>query len=391
MKRIIALLLSFALLFTLAVGCSGSSTPADTTGNPSSDNSNTAAAETGDKADDTVYDFIVQNWDPGSSICAMYVEVLGGIMNEKSNGRMTFTYYHGGSLVGAKDTLPAVQNGVCDMAWGACSAFAGVFPISEGAGLPYNGVTCGRMGTKVLWDLYQNYEPLQKEYESVVPISLYCTTTVPLSTTTVKIETVKDLKGLMIRVPNSAVGLWCSQLGLTPQTIANPETYESLEKNVINGCLNDWHNLHAFSLLEVLDYIMDVPACHSPAWVLMNKDKYDSLPDDLKAIVDEMAGGFATELAADAWDYTRSWVMDKTAAAGVEVYKPTAEVEAAMENAAVAAAKDYITYCDGFGLNGQEISDKYSELVAKYADQYKDPWTNFESEFIPYMEKYYSK
>jgi TRAP-type C4-dicarboxylate transport system substrate-binding protein len=391
LKKLLALLLALTMIVVLAAGGGGSKT----TETPAAETpaTETPAAETpsaGDTANLETRDFIVQCWDPASSVCAMFVEVLGGIMNEKSDGRMTFTYYHGGSLVGAKDTWDAIQNGVCDMAWGACSPFAGVFPISEGVALPFNGVTADVWALLFIWDLYNMYQPLRDEYSTVHMVALGANTTAPLSLTGSKAETPADLEGRMIRVPNSVVALWCKTLGMVPQTIAPPETYEALEKNVVNGCTCDWHFINAFSLPEVLNNICDVPTCHSPLWFLVNQDVYDGLPDDMKAIVDELSeNGFAAELMGEAWDYTRSWVIDQCVEKGIEVYQPTDELRAAMVAAAEVTFTDYKAYCDGLGQNGEEIFTKYASLINHYADQYADPWTDYESTFVAYKDKYY--
>jgi TRAP-type C4-dicarboxylate transport system substrate-binding protein len=81
----------------------------------------------------------------------------------------------------------------------------------------------------------------------------------PISTTEKKLETVGDIRGLRVRAPGSTCALWCSAIGMSPMTVATLETHLLLEKGVIAGCLNDWHNISASRLYEDFNYIMDYP------------------------------------------------------------------------------------------------------------------------------------
>ena len=358
-KKVLALLIVLLMVVSLAAcggGGGGTSTP------------------NGGGDDGKVYNLIVQNHDPATSICGQYVEAWGKKVSEASNGRIQFTYYHGGSLVSAAESVEAVKNGTADMCWSAASIYSGQFPISEGVMLPLNGVNCARYGSKVMMDMLKEMPEMQNEYKDFKVIQLSACTYAPISLTSKKLEKIEDFKGLRIRAAGSTVTLWAQALGMSPMTVPTPETYESLQKNVIEACINDWHNISAIKLTEVIKYICDYPVNCSPLFMLMNKDSYNNLPDDLKAIIDQYSGDYASEMAGIYWDSTRAWVYDTADENGVEIYEPSEELVAAFGSVKDQVHKEYIEYLNSKNLNGQAIYDKMMEIIARYADEYKDPW-----------------
>ena len=248
--------------------------------------------------------------------------------------------------------MNAVLNGTADICWSAATIYSGQFPISEFIQLPLSGITCARMGCDVMQDMYNEIAAFQDEYSEFKPLMLGSCTYAPISTTEKKIETVDDIHGLRLRAPGSTCALWCSAVGMEPMTVATPETYESLEKGVIEGCLNDWHNVSAFKLYENLDYIMDYPTPGSPIFLLMNKDKYDSMPADLQAIIDEYSDAYASDMAGIYWDSTRAWIYDNAEEFGVEIYEPSDELYTYFTSDEVKAQvhAEYIDYLNEFGL-----------------------------------------
>jgi TRAP-type C4-dicarboxylate transport system substrate-binding protein len=258
MKRIAALLLAIALgLIPASCDAAHGGTEADSDAAVSAD----AQTSSGTK----VYELIVQNHDPASSICGQYVEAWGRTVEDASGGRIKFIYHHGGSLVGADDSVNAVLNGTADICWSAASIYSGQFPISEFIQLPLSGITCARMGCDIMQDMLREIPAFAAEYAAFKVIMLGSCTYAPVSTTIRKLETVNDIRGLRIRAPGSTCALWCSSVDMSPMTVATPETNGLLENGVIEGCLNDWHNISAagFTKILITSWIIRRPALPS--------------------------------------------------------------------------------------------------------------------------------
>lgn len=139
---------------------------------------------------------------------------------------------------------------------------------------------------------------------------------------------------------------------------------------------NDWHNIDCFNLYEVVQYVMNYTVNTTSCFMLMNKAKYESLPEDLQALLDKY-NNYASDMAGWYRDCMYTITGEKMKDLGVEIYTPNDEVRAYMESEEIKVAMEqwYIEYLNGFGLDGQKIWDKCTEIVARYADDYADPYS----------------
>ncbi len=347
-RKIIALIVAFAALFTLAA-CG----------------SNGGNANTGDASGEKeVYELIVQNHDPATSICAKYLEAWGAKVTEASGGRIQFIFYHGGSLGGATETVDMVLNGQADIGWTASAINVGRFPCSDGICLPMMGFENTVEAAKTMWKMYETHDYISDEWKDFKVIQIAAACDVPI-TSNRKIETVEDFSGLRMRCVVPSVVYMLQYLGSVPMSITISDTYENLEKNVADGCMNDWHNIMAFSLWDVLDYAMDAKVSYSNQALLMNWDSYNELPDDLKAIIDEYSGEFAAIMAGEYWDSSIEQSRALAAEAGVEIYEASPEVQKALEEAAAYGWEKWAEDMNAEGYDGAQIVADFQAAMAE--------------------------
>ena len=357
MKKVLALTLVLVLALAMLSGCGSSGSKAK---------------------DDTVYNLIVVNHDASTSMCEKYIETLFNQISEASDGRLTFTYQPGGSLLGATETMDGVKDGTADICWSATSFFGGRFRISEFINLCANGCLSARHATDVYQEMYEEIPELQKELGDWKIIALHSCSYGPISTVKNKIEKAEDFKGKQIRTAGTVAAKYIEALGGTPITVPTSDVYEGVSKGVFDGFTNDWHNIDCFKLYEPIDYCLDLPVSYTSCFVMMNKESYEKLPDDLKAIIDEYAGNYAGDMAGYWWDSCNYWVADKMRANGVEVYKPSEELKTwAQSDEIVKPIHEwYIGYLNEAGYDGQAIYDKCVEIVNKTAPDHTGDWDN---------------
>ena len=103
------------------------------------------------------------------------------------------------------------------------------------------------------------------------------------------------MKGLKLR-GTGRLGDIVKALGGTPIPIATPDLYDSLKRGVIEGALLPFETLKGFKTGEVQKYVTaswKVGSAYA-FYVVMNKDKWNSLPPDVQKVITD----FSTEFTA---------------------------------------------------------------------------------------------
>jgi TRAP-type C4-dicarboxylate transport system substrate-binding protein len=320
------------------------------------------------------FNFVFQNPGPEDSVYGKYIEDWCAAVTEASGGRIGFTIFNDGVLFGAYESAEAVRYGAADICW-LETRFSGQFPISEFLQLPLNGNSCSRVGSKAVTEMFEVSPELRAEYEDFKVIQVSSGVPAPIGTTTKKLETVADLQGLKIRIPGVSVCAdWAAAVGMMPVTMTISDTYEALEKYVIDGCISDWYGIGALELTDLTRYIMDWTLPGSANAVLMNKDSYNSLPDDLKRVVDEHSMSYASDMAGIYLDSTRAETLKQAEESGVEIYKASDELVNKFNSVKDEVHKQYIDSLNERGLDGQKIYDQFTEIMDKYNAEYDDTW-----------------
>lgn len=378
MKKIIALVLSAIMCIGILAGCGGSSNNAGT--KAADDGTQAPVENTGE-----TYTFTVVNHDSATCMGEKWLETVLGYIKEESNGQIDFNFQPGGSLFGASETIDAVKDGSADICWMTTGTYGGRFPLSEFINLVGNGINSAQMGSAVLNTMYKEIPEVAAEYDGWHILALHGTSLSPISTANKKIETVNDLKGLRLRVAGSIPTIYVNAIGATAVALPTSQVYDDLSKNALDGMCNDWHNIDCFRLYEPIKYCMDVSLNMTASGVFMNQARYDSLPDDLKALFDKYFNNYyASDMAGYWWDSCRYWVGDEMKENGVEIYEPSAEVEDWLfsEDILKETHDGYISFLvekTSFDeTQAKEFYDKCMDIVDRFADDYAHVW---DSEF----------
>jgi tripartite ATP-independent transporter DctP family solute receptor len=107
-----------------------------------------------------------------------------------------------------------------------------------------------------------------------------------LTTTRHQIKTVGDLKGLKVRVPIGPVwtSLWAA-LGAGPTSIDVSECYSALQTGIVDGQENALQEIESLKFYEVQKYCSLTNHMWDGWWIIGNKEMWNKLPDDIKAII----------------------------------------------------------------------------------------------------------
>jgi TRAP-type C4-dicarboxylate transport system substrate-binding protein len=144
---------------------------------------------------------------------------------------------------------------------------------------------------------------------------------------------------------------------------------ESLSKGVIDGATIPWEVTTALKVSELVDNHteFDGPAIYNLTFVLaMNKAKYDSLPDDLMAVIDANSGlefsVFAGGVMQDSDGPARQIAVDR----GNNIITISAEDAKQWEELARPIYENWIADVAAKGIDGQEMIDEANQLMSEY-------------------------
>ncbi|MFH1932473.1 MAG: TRAP transporter substrate-binding protein [Pseudomonadota bacterium] len=309
----------------------------------------------------------VAQYFPPPSFQSKVLEEFCRDLEKRTNGAVKVDYYSGGSLLKAPAMFDGVVSGIADIGYSHVYYTAGRMPVTEAVGLPL-GYPSAWVGGQVINDFYQEFKP--KEFDKVHV--LWMNTTPPSAIATAKkpIRKLEDLKGLTIRAPGQA-GEVIKALGGTPAPTPMMEVYDALAKGVIDGEASNFETLFAFKFAEVVKYTTSVWQINNPFpfYLVMNKNSYNKLPPDIKAIFDTLVGEYKERyiLTWNAIDFVgKAFGLSK----GVEfVDLPPSELQV-WQTAVIPVIDDYVKRMVGKGYSEAEVRG-----WVKFLRERSDYWT----------------
>jgi TRAP-type C4-dicarboxylate transport system substrate-binding protein len=226
-------------------------------------------------------------------------------INKQSNDRLKCQIFPAMQLGGTPPQLfDQVRDGVVDIVWTVPTYAAGRFSKSEVFELPFMAHTA-KSGSQALWQ-YVHKNALD-EFKGVRPILMHVHDGSVFHFRSKPVKRLEELRGMKIRAATRINARMLAALGATPVQMPLPQVAEALSKGVIDGAMVPWEGVPAIKLHEIAKYHLETPP-GAPRFsntifvMAINPAKYDSLPPDLKKVIDANSG-----LAMSAWAGEKGW------------------------------------------------------------------------------------
>jgi TRAP-type transport system periplasmic protein len=141
-------------------------------------------------------------------------------------------------------------------------------------------------------DFYEKFKP--KDFDAYHVLMLGASPINVIQTLNKPVRTLEDVKWLRLR-GTGRLGDIVKALGAVPVPISTPDLYDSLKRSVIEGALIPMETLKGFKTGELLKYTTASWRVGSAYcfYVLMNKNKWNSLPADVKKVFTKFSHEFA--------------------------------------------------------------------------------------------------
>lgn len=291
-------------------------------------------------------------------------------LSKESAGRLKCQIYPAMQLGGTPPQLvDQVKNGVADIVWTSPSYSTGRFPATEALDLPFALPPDGLGGSRAMWEYYEKHA--QNDFKDYKMLALFTGMNTLIVTASKPILRLDDLKGVKLRSPSRLGSKMLQALGGTPVNMPAAQITEAVSKGVIDGAMAAWDLIPSVKLEEVAKYFMEAQPnqpgfAQVPVVMLMNKNKYASLPPELKQVIDRNSGTALVEMAGRAWDRAAADGRRKAQEAGGKILIIKPEDYAAMRAATASVEQEWIKEVGGRGLDGARMARDLHGITAKY-------------------------
>ncbi len=234
---------------------------------------------------------MVTTWPPNFPVLGEGCNLFAEWVYKMSAGRMKISPYGSGELIPGLQSFDAVSMGAVEMGHGAGYYWIGKFPASQFfTTVPFgmnaqefNAWMYAGNGIKLWKEVYAEY--------NLVPFPAGNTGFQMGGWFNKEINSIEDLKGLKMRIPGLG-GNVLARAGGTPVVSAGSEIYTNLERGVIDATewIGPYHD-YLMGFHEIAKYYY-TPGWHEPQACLeliVNKKKYEDLPEDLQVIIETAA------------------------------------------------------------------------------------------------------
>ena len=211
-------------------------------------------------------------------------------VEEASGGTIKIQAFHGQTLAKGKDMWSAVKSGVTDIGWCFHGYWPGMTPLTDVISMPALPFRTAEKGSAALWQLYEKFPAIQKEFKDVKVLLFYTSEPYSLITRTKPVKTLEDIKGMKIRMSGGPPTDMMKALGGVPMLIPMPDNYISMQKGVIDGLGVPWEAIHVWRFYEVAKYYTEVPFPAVYFSIAMNKSRWNRLPKETQDAIMNVGG-----------------------------------------------------------------------------------------------------
>jgi TRAP-type transport system periplasmic protein len=308
---------------------------------------------------------------PMGSVPRFFIVPWAEKVEADSGGRINVEIYPAMQLGGAPPALyDQIRDGVIDCGWTIPAYTPGRFPEAEAMELPFMTSMSGEASSRAAWDYTQAH--LLERFSDIHLLAVHVHGPGVIHTTGGPIESIADFDGLQLRGPSRMANALLEELGATPVGMPVPAFPEALSRGTVDGGVIPWEVVPALRVEELAENHTQIGgdrALYNTFFIwAMNPDAYNSLPDDLKAVIDANSGIEISAWAGRAMDEGDDLAETAIRERGNTIVTLDDDIVAEIRDLGEGVTQRWIEEMTGLGLDGQQLVDDARALVAQYSD-----------------------
>ncbi|MEN0088012.1 MAG: TRAP transporter substrate-binding protein [Pseudomonadota bacterium] len=303
---------------------------------------------------------------PKSATQVDLIEPWAKRIEEQSNGRIEIKIFPAMTLGGKPgDLYRQVRDGSADIVWTLPGYTPGVFPRSEVFELPTVHQGSAEATTMAI---HNNFELIADDFKDLHPLLVHTHAGQALMMRDECATSAADLAGKKIRTPSRTGGWLISEWGAEPVGMPLPALPEAMAKGAVDGAMIPFEIAPTIRAAKFSKCGQSgaADARFGTALFLfaMNKERYEGLPDDLRAIIDDNSGEAFARYAGALWDSAETRAKELQIEQGQTVDMLDEATTAALTAASDAVIDRWVEEVGGANIDGAALVEAARAAVA---------------------------
>ena len=282
-------------------------------------------------------------------------------VEKRTDSCIRITVFPGGTLTKANQCFDGVAQGISDIGMSCFAYTRGRFPVMEAADLPL-GYPDGLTATRTANAFYRKHHP--KELSRVKVLYLHAHGPGLLHTRK-PVRTLSDLGNMKIRSTGLSAKV-VKALGGVPVAMPQGDTYESLQKGVVEGTFGPIEVLKGWRQAEVVTSTTDCRTVGytTTMFVVMNLAKWQALPADLQAIMETVNNEWI-DVHGKRWDDVDAAGRAYTLERGNQILSLSQAENAKWQQAVQPIIDQYVQSASAKGIDGKSVVQDLKDLIER--------------------------
>ena len=306
---------------------------------------------------------------PQANVPKLILDVWAKNVEKASEGRIKVNQFPSMQLGGKPpELMDQAIDGVADIVWTVVGYTPGRYPRTEVFELPFMMSDAGA-ASRAYWQMFDKHMK-DTEFKDLKILGTWVHGPGNIHSKN-PIKKVSDFEGVKVRGASRTVTRMLEKFGATSVGMPVPAVPEALSKGVIDATTIPWEVTGALKVPELVKNHTEFTgkALYTVTFVLaMNKAKFDSLPDDLKKVIDDNSGEEFSVFAGSTMQSVDAPAREKALAAGNTVITLTEAEAAEWQAAAQPVYGDWIAEMKEKGIDGEALISEAQELIKKYSE-----------------------
>ncbi|MCP4042840.1 MAG: TRAP transporter substrate-binding protein [Gammaproteobacteria bacterium] len=293
---------------------------------------------------------------------------------EKDSGGKIKVEIHPAMTLGgrAPELVDQVRNGKVDIIWTAAAYTPGAFPRTEVFSLPLvhrGDPIATNLAIRELLD-----RELSLDFEGLRPLLIHVHQGHAFHLGDQSVSRLEGFKGLVIRPPGRRIGRWTIEaLGASITKKRHPKLPKAIANKALDGALMSFQLAESMGVIEAVKshtLVKEDGFFGTSIYLfLMNPDRYNSLPVEMRAVIDRNSGNLLAKEMGQVWDETGNSGIKAARAQdnGIDVIKGKEEqrIRQALQTVLNRWAKDV----EKNHIDGSSLIHKARQAIARHSDE----------------------